>query len=106
MTKINIKNIKPHTWISLVMVIIALLNYVLTAIGKPIINIGEDQITYVVNTVMNLAFIIYPAWKNNSVTDNAQMADEVLYALRDGKISKDELETFIANHKSDEGPVD
>lgn len=106
MTKINIKNIKPHTWISLVMVIIALLNYVLTAIGKPIINIGEDQITYVVNTVMNLAFIIYPAWKNNSVTDNAQMADEVLYALRDGKISKEELEMFIANHKSDEVPVD
>ena len=106
MTKINIKNIKPHTWISLVMVIIALLNYVLTAIGKPIINIGEDQITYVVNTVMNLAFIIYPAWKNNSVTDNAQMADEVLYALRDGKISKEELEMFITNHKSDEVPVD
>ena len=106
MTNISIKNIKPHTWISLVMVIIALLNYVLTAMGKPIINIGEDQITYVVNTVMNLAFIIYPAWKNNSVTDNAQMTDEVLYMLRDGKISKDELETFIANHKSDEVPVD
>lgn len=106
MTNISIKNIKPHTWISLVMVIIAIVNYALTAMGKPIINIGEDQITYVVNMVMNIAFIIYPAWKNNSFTDNAQIADEVLYALRDGKISKDELEAFIANHKSDEVPVD
>lgn len=104
--KINVSRVKPHTWVSLMMVIIVIINQVLTALGKPIINIGEDQITYFVNTVMNIAFIGYAAWKNQSVTDNAQMADEILYALRDGKISKDELEQFIEDHKNPDVPTD
>lgn len=104
--KVNISKIKPHTWVSLVMVIIVIANQILTALGKPIINIGEDQITYFVNTAMNIAFIAYSAWKNQSVTDNAQMTDEILYALRDGKISKDELEQFIEIHKNPDVPTD
>lgn len=106
MNKINISKIRPHTWISIVMVILALVNYVLMAVGKPIINFGEDQVTYLVNTVMNVIFILYPAWKNNSVTDKAAIADDVLYALRDGKISKEEIENFIKEHKNPDVPTD
>lgn len=102
----TLKKIKPHTWVSIVMVIIAIINYVLTAMGKPIINLGEDAITYGVNTVLNLIFIGFPMWKNNSVTENAIIVDDVLYMLRDGKISKEELEQFIAEHKSDEVPTE
>lgn len=101
-----IKKIKPHTWVSLVMVVLVVVNYALTAMGKPIINVGEEDITYIVNTVLNLVFIGYAAYKNNSITSNAQMADEVLYALRDGKITKEELEGFIENHKNPETPTD
>lgn len=102
----TLKKIKPHTWVSIVMVIIAIINYVLTAMGKPIINLGEDAITYGVNTVLNLIFIGFPMWKNNSVTENAIIVDDVLYMLRDGKISKEELEQFITEHKSDEVPAE
>lgn len=102
----TLKKIKPHTWVSIVMVIIAIINYVLTAMGKPIINLGEDTITYGVNTVLNLIFIGYPMFKNNSVTDNAIIVDDVLYMLRDGKISKEELEQFIEEHKSGEVPTE
>lgn len=102
----TLKKIKPHTWVSIVMVIIAIINYVLTAMGKPIINLGEDAITYGVNTVLNLIFIGFPMWKNNSVTENAIIVDDVLYMLRDGKISKEELEQFITEHKSDEVPTE
>lgn len=98
----TLKKIPARTYISAVMVIIVIINYILTALGKPIINLGEDVITYGVNTVLNLIFIGFSMWKNNSVTDNAIVADEVLYMLRDGKISKDELETFIENHKVEE----
>lgn len=101
-----IKKIKPHTWVSIVMVIISAVNYVLIAMGKPIINLGEDAVTYAVNTVLNLIFIAYPMWKNNSVTENALIVDDVLYMLRDGKISKEELEQFIEEHKSDEVPTE
>lgn len=102
----TMKKIKPHTYVSVVMIVIAIVNYVLTATGKPIINLGEDAITYGVNTVLNLVFIGYGAWKNNSVTDNAIMADDVLYMLRDGKITKEELVQFISDHKSDEVPTE
>ena len=102
----TLKKIKPHTWVSLVMVIVVAINYILIALGKPAIDLGEEEITYAVNTIINIVFIGYAAYKNNSVTQNAQMADEVLYALRDGKITKEELETFIADHKNPEVPTD
>lgn len=102
----TLKKIKPHTYVSIVMVIIAIVNYVLIAMGKPVINLGEDVITYGVNTVLNLVFIAYPMWKNNSVTENALIADDLLYYLRDGKITKEELEKFIEEHKSDEVPTE
>lgn len=102
----TLKKIKPHTWVSIVMVIIAIVNYVLIAMGKPAINLGEEAITYGVNTVLNLVFIAYPMWKNNSITENALIADDLLFMLRDGKISKSELEQFIEEHKSDEVPTE
>jgi SPP1 family holin len=104
--KINIKNIKLHTWVSLVMVVIVIANQILTALGKPLIEVGEEQISYAVNTIINIVIILYTAWKNQSVTDNAQMADEILYALRDGKISKNELENFITEHKIEDFSID
>ncbi len=102
----TLKKIRPHTWVSLIMVLIVLCNYVLTAMGRPLINLGEEEITYAVNTILNLIFIGFAAYKNNSVTEKAQMADEVLFALRDGKISKEELEQFIADHKSPDVPTE
>ena len=98
----TLKKIKPHTYVSIVMVIIAIINYALTAAGKPIINLGEEAITYAVNTVLNLVFIGFSMWKNNSVTENALIADDVLYMLRDGRISKEELEKFIAEYQTGE----
>lgn len=102
----TLKKIKPHTWVSLVMVILVLVNYTLTAMGRPIINLGEEEITYAVNMILNIVFIGFAAWKNNSVTEKATLADEILYMLRDGKISKEELEQFIADHKNPETPTE
>lgn len=102
----KLKRIKPHTYVSLVMLLIVLLNYVLTAMDKPLINLGEEEITYAVNTILNLVFIGFAAYKNNSITEKAQLSDEILYALRDGRISKEELEKFIEDHKNPETPTD
>lgn len=102
----TLKKIKPHTWVSLAMIFVVLANYVLTAMGRPLINLGEEEITYAVNTILNLIFIGYAAYKNNSITEKAQLSDEILYALRDGKIDKEELEQFIADHKSPDVPTE
>ena len=55
---------------------------------------------------MDLVFIGFAVYKNQSITEFAQIADEILYMLRDGRISKDEVMTFIANHKNPERPTD
>lgn len=99
---INIKNIQPHTYVSIIMIILVIINQILLSLGKPMIDCGEDTITYWVNIVFNIIGIIYPAWKNNSFTELAQYADSALTALRDGKITKEELEAFIDDNKKDE----
>lgn len=104
--KINLKNVKPHTWVSIVMVLLVIVNSVLTAMGKPIIEFQEDQINAIVTAVMDLVFIGFAVYKNQSFSEFAQIVDEVLYMLRDGRISKDEVVTFIENHKNQERPTD
>ena len=88
------------------MMIVAFINYGLMAAGKPIIHWGDADITFAVNMILGVVFIVYAAWKNQSITSNAQMADEVLYMLRDGKIDKEELQAFVEAHKNPETPTD
>lgn len=102
----TLKKIPTKTYISIVMVVIAVINHILLAMGKPVLVIGEETVTYTVNTAIDILLIGYTAWKNNSVTDYAILTDSLLYYLRDGKISKEELEQFIKEHKSDEVPTE
>lgn len=95
--KIDLCNINKTTVISIVMVIFSIVNYILTLLGKPILNYSEDAITYVVNSAVAIIAIVYPAYKNNSISTFAQIADKVLYALRDGKITPQEVDDFIAS---------
>lgn len=99
---INFKNIQPHTYVSIIMIVLVIINQILLSLGKPMIDCGEDAITYWVNIVFNIVGIVYPAWKNNSFTELAQYADSTLTALRDGKITKEELEAFIDENKKSE----
>lgn len=98
---INLKDVKPHTYVSIVMILVVIINQCLTLMGQPLINFGEDQITFWVNTALNLIGILYPAWKNQSFSSLAQYGDTILYMLRDGKITTDELEEFIKRYKEE-----
>lgn len=104
--KFNLKNVKPHTWVSIVMVAFVIINSILGAMGKPIIKFSEAQITYIVTAIMDILFIGFALYKNQSFTDFAQLVDEILYMMRDGKISKSELEWFIEQHKNTDRPID
>lgn len=101
-----LKRIPVRTYVSLVLVTVAVINYALLAAGKPIINLGEAEVTYAVNTLLSLLAIGYGVWKNNSVTEYAVLTDSILYMLRDGKVTREELEQFIADHKNPETPTE
>lgn len=99
--------IKPHTYISIVMILFLIINTISVYVnGSPIIQFSEEQVTDAVNIILNIIFICYTFWKNQSFTSAALAADDVLTILRDGKITREELEDFIEKYKSSDVPTE
>ena len=98
LSQINVKDIKPSTYVSAVVLIFTMVNYVLNIMGKPVININENEITAWVTAIVGVVGIVYSWYKNQSITHPAQVADEVMKILKDGRITISELEDFIARY--------
>lgn len=96
--QINVKDIKASTYVSAVVLIFTMVNYVLNIMGKPVININENEIAAWVTAIVGVAGIIYSWYKNQSITKPAQVADDVMQILKDGKITLAELENFVAKY--------
>lgn len=96
--QINVKDIKASTYVSAVVLIFTMVNYVLNIMGKPVININENEIAAWVAAIVGVAGIIYSWYKNQSITKPAQVADDVMQILKDGKITLAELEDFVAKY--------
>ena len=96
--QINVKDIKASTYVSAVVLIFTMVNYVLNIMGKPVININEYEIAAWVTAIVGVAGIIYSWYKNQSITKPAQVADDVMQILKDGKITLAELEDFVAKY--------
>ena len=98
LSQINVKDIKPSTYVSAVVLIFTMVNYVLNIMGKPVNNINENEIAAWVTAIVGVAGIIYSWYKNQSITKPAQVADDVMQILKDGKITLAELEDFVAKY--------
>lgn len=98
LSQINVKDIKPSTYVSVVVLIFTMVNYVLNIMGKPVININENEIAAWVTAIVGVVGIIYSWYKNQSITHPAQVADDIMKILKDGRITISELEDFIARY--------
>ena len=98
LSQINVKDIKPSTYVSAVVLIFTMVNYVLNIMGKPVININENEIAAWVTAIVGVVGIVYSWYKNQSITHHAQVADDVMKILKDGRITISELEDFIAKY--------
>lgn len=98
LSQINVKDIKPSTYVSAVVLIFTMVNYVLNIMGKPVININENEIAAWVTAIVGVIGIVYSWYKNQSITHPAQVADDVMKILKDGRITISELEDFIARY--------
>lgn len=72
------------TIIRLAVLTFALANQVMIMIGKSPLPIEDEQIEILVSTAWTVVAAIVAAWKNNSVTHAAIMADEYLKEVRKG----------------------
>lgn len=98
LSQINVKDIKPSTYVSAVVLIFTMVNYVLNIMGKSVININENEIAAWVTAIVGVVGIIYSWYKNQSITHPAQAADDIMKILKDGRITISELEDFIARY--------
>lgn len=77
---------QPGTIIRTVVLILALVNQILTACGKPVLPIEEQHISDLVATGFTVITALVAWWKNNSFTLEAQRADRYLEQLKNTPI--------------------
>lgn len=65
-----------------IILVLALVNQILTAMGHSVINISDESINTLISTGFTIVTAIIAWWKNNSFTQSALKADEV---MREGK---------------------
>jgi SPP1 family holin len=77
--------VKTDTIIRTVVLIIALVNQVLTVCGYSVLPITDDQVAELLSLILTIGASLWSWWKNNSFTQNAIEADEVLECLKNRK---------------------
>ena len=80
MTKIinDLKKVTAGTWVRVVLFLLGVVNYFLTAFGIDIIKFDNEQIAQLVNAVYIAVTGFYTLWKNNNFTAEAQEAQQYL----------------------------
>ena len=90
--KFDIKNVKADTWARLIVLVIALANQVLAIFGKGQIAIAENDIYQLCSIVATVISAFAAMWKNNSFTQEAQVADDIMKDLKSSSC-EDKAET-------------
>lgn len=76
--------VSTDTIIRTIVLVIALINQVLTSIGKNPLPFSDDVVYEAVTLAVTIGASAWAWWKNNSFTQNALQADEYLKELRNG----------------------
>ncbi len=75
--------------------IVLIVNTFLSAKGLPCLGITDTDVTTLVSGIASAAAVIWTWWTNNNVTPYAQVAQEVLNALKSGLISTQDVLDFL-----------
>ena len=74
----NKMNVTAGTIARTIILALALVNQILTATGHGIINISDDDVNTLISTIFTVVSAVAAWWKNNSFTQSALKADEVM----------------------------
>ena len=66
-----------------IILVLALINQALTIMGKPVIEIADEQITQLVNLMFTVVAAVMSWWYNNSYTQAALEGDKVMHELKE-----------------------
>ena len=74
--------ISKGTIVRTIALAVVLLNLLLKALGKPLVDFDEGTVMHWLEGIIEIAIIIVGFWKNNSFSEAAIRADEFLKGLR------------------------
>lgn len=74
--------VKAETIIRTIVLVIALVNQVLTVLGKNPIPISEDEVYQLVTMIVSIAASVWAWWKNNSFTNAAIRGDMLMENIK------------------------
>lgn len=74
---------------------IVLINSILTMFNINPIPFSQEEAYGIVSAILTCGVAIYTAWKNNSVTKEAKMADKIMLALKNGEYTLESLQKAL-----------
>lgn len=78
MKKINLKGVTVQTWARTIVLLLALVSQLCVILGKRTEAIDVDQWQEYITYALTVIGSIWAWWKNNSFTQKAQEADNIL----------------------------
>lgn len=75
-------SIKPGTIARTIMLFVALFNMILSCFGYQIIDVDDETVNNLITSLFTIVSSIICWWKNNSFTESAIIADEILYEMK------------------------
>lgn len=80
--------------------LVALANQCLALFGRDVLPFTDNAVYQFITVVVTVLVAIISAWKNNDITSFARTSGKVLDALKDGKITKEEVENLLKESDS------
>lgn len=81
----TLKGVSAGTWIRLGILVAAAVNAALRLYGVETVDLGNDGFENAATVIVLIASAAAAYWKNNSFTEAAQAADEVLEIIKSRK---------------------
>lgn len=77
--------ISTGTIVRTICLVLALVNQILSVTGHSVLPIEDSQVEALVTTVITVVTSLVAWYKNNSITPEAQKADEYMHELKNSK---------------------
>mgnify|MGYP001068070601 FL=1 len=88
----KLKTVTPDTWARSICLLIALANQCLAIFGKEALPFAENDIYQVVSLLATIITGAIAWWKNNSFTQAAQTADQIMAGMKTDEKAADNNE--------------
>ncbi len=77
--------ISKGTIVRTILLLVAIVNIGLQHFGIDVIKVDEESVASIVEYIIQIAIIMVGFWKNNSYTEKAIKADEMLRRMKEDK---------------------